>query len=79
MDVREDKAWLLRNRFNPFPISGALALTENEISFTLDGDAAEAALGWLEELLEKDGLKAQIQAGDEVVAFSYPLEECEVT
>ncbi len=79
MDIREDKAWLLRSRFNPFPISGALALSEGQISFTLDEDAGESALDWLEARLEAGDLKSRIEAGESVVAFAYPLAGCEVT
>jgi hypothetical protein len=79
VEIREDKAWLLKSRFNPFPISGALALSSDEISFTLDADAAEASLGWLEKLLGRGSLDSKIEAGEEVVAFSYPLDGCEVT
>ena len=79
MAAREDQAWLLRNRFNPFPVSGVLALNDRVISFRLDDEAAEATLGWLEEELEIDDIKARIEGGDEVVAFSIPLEECSVS
>ena len=79
MDAREDKAWLLRNRFNPFPISGSLSLSEDVISFRLDEDAAEANLGWLEEETGLDDMKGRIKAGEEVVAFSIPLGECSVS
>ena len=79
MRVREDKAWLLRNRFNPFPISGSLALSEGVISFRLDEEAAEATLGWLEEELEVEDLKARIEEGREVIAFSLPLEDCTIS
>ena len=79
MGAREDQAWLLRNRFNPFPVSGVLALNEGVISFRLDEDAAEATLGWLEEELEIDDIKSRIEAGDEIVVFSIPLDECSVS
>ena len=76
MDGREDRAWLLRNRFNPFPISGTLALAGQTVTFTLDGEAADASLGWLEAELGEDDLKAKVEAGEEVVAFSVALGEC---
>ena len=79
MEVREDKAWLLRNRFNPFPISGFLALSEGVISFRLDRDASEATLGWLEDELGIDDIGDRIAAGGEVVAFSLPLGECTIS
>jgi hypothetical protein len=78
VDRREDRAWLLRNRFNPFPISGLLALEGDEISFRLDSDAAGATLGWLEAELETDDLAERIGRGEEVVAFSLSLKECSV-
>jgi hypothetical protein len=78
VEVREDKAWLLRNRFNPFPISGSLTLSEGVISFRLDDDAAEATLGWLEEELGFD-VKARMEGGADVVAFSLPLDECTIS
>lgn len=79
MEAREDKAWLLRNRFNPFPISGSLSLAGGVISFTLDADAAEATLGWLEDELETEGLAERIEAGEGIIAFSLSLDEVEVT
>ncbi len=80
MGAREDQAWLLRNRFNPFPVSGVLALNERVISFRLDDDAAEATLGWLEE--EPRGRRHQEpdrERRDEIVVFSIPLDECSVS
>src|SRR5687767_14700202 len=56
VDTREDKAWLLRNRFNPFPISGILSLEGRVLSFRLDSEAADATLGWLSEELDADDL-----------------------
>ena len=79
MEARQDIAWLLRNRFNPFPISGTLSLAGGVISFTLDGDAAEATLGWLEDELETEDLADRIARGEKVMAFSLPLDEVEVT
>ena len=79
MDGREDRAWLLRNRFNPFPISGVLSLAGETITFRLDDEAADATLGWLETELEIDDIKSRIEAGEEVVAFSLPLSEVEVS
>jgi len=79
MKVREDIAWLLRNRFNPFPISGTLSLAGGVVSFTLDADAAEATLGWLEDELETEDLADRIERGEKVMAFSLPLDEVEVT
>src|SRR5438094_479272 len=78
-EIREEKAWLLRSRINPLPISGALELAGGRISFRLDGMAAEARLDWLEEQLAADGLRARIQAGEDVVAFDYPLDDCEIS
>jgi hypothetical protein len=77
--AREDRAWLLRNRFNPFPISGVLELADGVITFRLDGDAAEATLGWLEDELGTDDIAERLEAGEEVVAFSLPLSECPVS
>ena len=79
MDVREDRAWLLRNRFSPFPIAGRISLTDGVITFTLDAEAADASLGWLESALETDGLEERIRSGEEVVVFSAPLGESEVS
>ena len=79
MDARDDKAWLLRNRFNPFPISGSLSLSEDVISFRLDEEAAEATLGWLEDELGIEDISKRLEAGEEVVAFSLPLAECAVS
>ena len=79
MAAREDKAWLLRNRFNPFPISGSLSLAEEVISFRLDEDAAEATLGWLEDETGIDDMKERIEAGEDVVAFSIALGDCSVS
>lgn len=79
MDLREDQAWLLQSRVNPFPISGALALENGRISFTLDAQAAEASLGWLEKELEQDDLKSKLSSGERVVAFDCGLDECRVS
>jgi hypothetical protein len=79
MDIREDKAWLLQSRINPFPISGALSLGGGRISFALDADAADAALDWLEKELGVEDLKTTIGAGQAVVAFDYALDECAVS
>lgn len=79
MDIREDQAWLLQSRINPFPISGALALEGGRIAFTLDETAAEASLGWLEKELEVDDLSLKIEAGETMVAFDYALDECAVS
>jgi len=76
---REDRAWLLRNRFNPFPISGSLSLFDGVISFTLDEEAAEATLGWLEEETGIEDIREKIEAGEDVVAFSIPIDECFVS
>lgn len=79
MDIREDKAWLLQSRINPFPVSGALTLEGGRISFSLDEDAGEAALGWLEKELELDDIAARLRAGETVVAFDYSLDDCAVS
>jgi hypothetical protein len=79
MDIREEKAWLLQSRINPFPISGALTLEGGRISFVLAPDAADAALGWLEKELELDDIAAKLNTGDTVVAFDYSLDDCAVT
>jgi hypothetical protein len=77
--IRDDQAWLLQSRINPFPISGALELRDGRLSFTLNEMAAEAALGWLEEELGSEDLKPRIEAGETVVAFDYPLASCKVS
>jgi hypothetical protein len=79
VDIREDKAWLLQSRFNPFPVSGALALGDGRISFTLDEDAGDAALDWLEKQLELDDIASRIRSGETVVAFDYALDDCAVS
>ncbi len=79
MEIRQDQAWLLQSRFNPFPVSGALSLDEDRISFTLDEMAAEATLGWLEKELGADDLATRILGGETVAAFDYALSECEVS
>ena len=79
MDVREDKAWLLQSRINPFPVSGALSLEGGRISFVLDEDAGEAVLGWLEKELEVDDIAARLRNGETVVAFDYALSDCAVS
>ncbi len=79
MDIRSDQAWLLQNRFNPFPVSGALALGAGRISFTLDEMAAEASLGWLEKQLGTDDIATRVVAGERVAAFDYALDDCAVS
>jgi hypothetical protein len=78
VDLREDQAWLLQSRVNPFPIAGALALEAGRLSFTLTPLAAVASLGWLEKELGADGLKSRIEAGEQVKAFDHPLAEVDV-
>jgi hypothetical protein len=79
MDIREDKAWLLQSRINPFPISGALALEGGRISFVLDEDAGDAALDWLEKELEVEDIAGVLRSGETVVAFDYSLDDCAVS
>lgn len=79
MDLREDKAWLLQSRINPFPVAGSLSLADGRISFVLGADAGDAALGWLEKELRDEGLAERIAAGERVVAFDYSLDDCSVT
>ena len=79
VNLREDKAWLLQSRINPFPISGALALAGGRISFVLDEDAGDASLGWLEKELGVEDIVSQLGAGEQVVAFDYSLEDCAIS
>ena len=79
MDIREDQAWLLQSRINPFPVAGSLSMENNRISFQLNSMAEEASLAWLEEELGIDSLKSTLQSGEQVVAFDYPLDGCAVT
>ena len=79
VDIREDKAWLLQSRINPFPVSGALSLADGRIAFTLDEDSDEAALGWLEKELGLEDIATRVRTGETVVAFDYALEDCAVT
>jgi hypothetical protein len=72
----QEKAYLLQNQMNPFPIAGTLELDESagRLKFTLNPAAAEANLGWLEKTLGTDGLKARIQGGERPVAFDLDLK-----
>ena len=79
MDIREDKAWLLQSRINPFPVSGALALDGGRISFTLDADAGEQSLDWLEQELGVEDIGTLLGTGQSVVAFDYALDDCAVS
>lgn len=79
VDIPEDRAWLLQSRINPVPVSGVLALTDGRISFCLDSDTDAEALGWLDELLAGEDLKGRLAAGEPVVVFDHPLEDCVVT
>ena len=79
MDIREDKAWLLQSRINPFPVSGALSLGDGRIAFTLDEDAGEGSIGWLEKELGLEDIASRLRAGETVVAFDYALDDCAVT
>ena len=79
MDIREDKAWLLQSRINPFPVSGALALSDGRISFRLDEDAGEASLSWLEKELGLQDIATRLGSGETVVAFDYSLDDCAVS
>jgi hypothetical protein len=79
VSIREENAWLLQSRINPLPISGTLELADGRISFTLDSEAAQAKLDWLEETLGVHDLSARLGAGDPMVAFDYGLDECSVS
>ena len=79
VDIREDKAWLLQSRFNPFPVSGSLALGDGRISFTLDEDAGDATVDWLEKELGVEDIPSLIGSGETVVAFDYSLDDCSVS
>jgi len=79
VDIREDKAWLLQSRINPFPVSGALSLGDGRISFTLDEEAGDASVGWLEKELDLENIVSRIRSGETVVAFDYALADCAVT
>ena len=63
------------------PVSdlGFARALDDVISFTLDEEAAEATLGWLEEETGIEDIKEKIEAGEDVVAFSIPIEECFVS
>ena len=79
MDIREDKAWLLQSRINPFPVPGALSLGDGRISFTLDEDAGEASVDWLEKELGVEDIASLVRSGEPVIAFDYALDDCAVT
>ena len=79
MDLREDQAWLLRSRVSPLPVAGMLTLDAGRLRFTLDPEAGESALGWLEEALGRTGIGASLGAGEAVVAFDHALADCVVT
>lgn len=79
MELREDQAWLFRSRVTPFPVSGSLTLEDGRLRFTLDQEAGEASLGWLEEALGIDAIKERLLDGETIVAFDHPLEDCVVT
>jgi len=64
-----ERAWLLQNRLNPFPIAGCLRFDGSALTFTLLPMAQQAALGWLEARLDRPGLKDDLQAGAEVEVF----------
>jgi hypothetical protein len=80
VEGREDKAWLLRNRFNPlFGVEGTISLADGTISFTLSAEAAGAALGWIEERTGEHDLGERLGAGESVEVFSHPIADCDVT
>jgi hypothetical protein len=79
VDIREDKAWLLQSRINPFAVSGALSLGDGRIAFTLDEDAGEGSIDWLEKELGLEDIASRLRAGETVVAFDYALDDCAVT
>lgn len=78
MEDHEDKAWLLRNRFDPFGIPGRVAMNDGVVSFTLGREAADAGLLWLEERLGRKGLAEELEREQEIEVFSYDLANCEV-
>ena len=79
MDIREDKAWLLQSRFNPFPVSGALAwATEGSRSRWMRMPARARSAGSRRSSRLED-IASRIRAGETVVAFDYALDDCAVT
>ena len=77
VDIREDKAWLLQSRSNPFRCP-ALALGDGRISFTLDEDAGDAAsAGSRSNSRSRTSLPHSLR--ESVVAFDYALEDCAVS
>lgn len=70
----EQETYLLQNQLNPFPVAGNLKIDDDgQLSFVLAPKAAGASLGWLEKELKQDDLKAKIESGDLVTAFSFPV------
>src|SRR5215212_10792399 len=78
-DLRTDRVWLLRSRWSPFAVPGALELSAGRLLFTLDEAAAESRLGWLEERLGVEGLGPRLEAGEIVVVFDHRLSDCTVS
>lgn len=80
MGIDDDRAWLLRSRFNPHPIAGSLVIAAGEISFRVDdGEIDAESIAWLEARVKSDGVAARLASGESVLAFSNAIGECEVT
>jgi hypothetical protein len=76
----ERKTYLLQNHLNPFPISGQLSLSDaGSLAFVLAAAAAGCALGWLEKLLDIQGLKERITSGERVVVFEVPVRQATIS
>jgi hypothetical protein len=79
LEIREERAWLLRSRINPVPIPGVLSLTDGRIRFELDPEADPQSLDWLERQLGVQGIAEKLERGESVFAFDHPLSECAVS
>jgi hypothetical protein len=78
-ELREERAYLLKSRMNPFPVRGELELTSTKLRFTLGTMAGEAVVGWLEEELSDPDLKQRLRAGEAIVAFELDRDSLQVS
>jgi len=79
LEIREERAWLLRSRINPVPVPGVLSLTDGRIRFEVSPDADPQSLGWLERELGVHGIAERLRSGEPVFAFDHPIGECAVS
>jgi hypothetical protein len=76
---KQGDAWLTKSKVNPFPIPGQLQVDSAQIRFALVPAAAEANLGWLEEVLGQSDLKQRLRNGEQITVFDADRSGVEIS